>query len=161
MLQTRSSTPASSRVESRVESLLNSRPLATVSDDPNDEPVLKPNHFVIAQMGGDILPESVDMTEFNPRHRWRGVQELIRRVWQRWLREFLTYIGSRLKWFPKEVNLKEYDVVVVIDTKARRRDWKLGRVVRTYPGGDGLVRVVDVKVGDMILQRPASKLSPL
>ena len=101
------------------------------------------------------------MTEFNPRHRWRGVQELIRRVWQRWLREFLTYIGSRLKWFPKEVNLKEYDVVVVIDTKVRRRDWKLGRVVRTYPGGDGLVRVVDVKVGDMMLQRPASKLSPL
>ena len=112
-------------------------------------------------MGGGILPESVDMTEFNPRQRWRRVQELIRRVWQRWLREYLPYIGSRNKWFSKEVNLKEDDVVVVIDPKARRRDWKVGGVVRTYPGGDGLVRVVDVKVGDTILQRPVSKLSPL
>ena len=144
-----------------VESLLNSRPLTTVSDDPNDEPVLTPNHFIIGQMGGDILPESVDTTEFNPRQRWRRVQELIRRVWQRWLKEYLPYIGSRHKWFSKEVNLKDDDVVVVIDPKARRRDWKVGRVVRTYPGGDGLVRVVDVKVGDTILQRPVSKLSPL
>ena len=35
-----------------VESLLNSRPLTTTSDDPNDEPVLTPNHFIIGQMGG-------------------------------------------------------------------------------------------------------------
>lgn len=42
-----------------VESLLNSRPLTTVSDDPNDEPVLTPNHFLIGQMDGDIAPDSV------------------------------------------------------------------------------------------------------
>jgi len=60
------------------------------------------------------------------------------------------------------VNLKEDDVVVVIYPKARRRrDWKVGRVVRTYLGEDGLVRVVDVKGGDTILQRTVSKLSPL
>jgi len=60
------------------------------------------------------------------------------------------------------VNLKEDGEVVVIDPKARRRrDWKVGRVFRTYPGEDGLMRVVDVKGGDTILQRPVSKLSPL
>ena len=144
-----------------VESLLNSRPLTTISDDPNDEPVLTPNHFIIGQMGGDIVPDSVDMTEFNPRQQWRRIQELIRRVWQRWLREYLPYIGSRHKWFSKEKNLKEDDVVIVIDPDARRRDWKVGRIVRTYPGADGLVRVVDVKVGDKILKRPITKLSPL
>ena len=52
-----------------VGSLLNSRPLKTVSDDPNDEPVLAPNHFLIGQMGGDIAPDSVDDFAFSPRNR--------------------------------------------------------------------------------------------
>ena len=33
-----------------VKSLMNSRPLTTLSDNPNDEPVLTPNHFLIRQM---------------------------------------------------------------------------------------------------------------
>lgn len=56
-----------------VESLLNSRPLTTVSDDPNDNLVLTPNHFLIGQMGGDFVPESVECTPFNLRKRWRRV----------------------------------------------------------------------------------------
>ena len=43
-----------------VENLMNSRPLNALSDDPNDEPVLTPNHFLIGQMGGDFIPEHVD-----------------------------------------------------------------------------------------------------
>ena len=66
-----------------VESLMNSRPLTALSDDPNDEPVLTPNHFLIGQMGGDFIPESVDNTAFNPRKRWRRVQELTQHVWGR------------------------------------------------------------------------------
>ena len=60
-----------------VESLLNSRTLITVSDDPNDEPVLTLNHFLIGQMGGDTAPDSIDNTAFTPKNRWRRIQELI------------------------------------------------------------------------------------
>jgi len=42
-----------------VESLLNSRPLTTVSEDVNDEPVLTPNYFLIGHMGGDLAPEKL------------------------------------------------------------------------------------------------------
>ena len=52
-----------------VDSLLYSWPLTTVSDDSNDEPVLTPNHFLIGQMGGNFVPESVDTTPFNLRKR--------------------------------------------------------------------------------------------
>ena len=42
-----------------VKSLINSRPLTQVSGDPNDEPVLTPDHFLIGQMGGELALASV------------------------------------------------------------------------------------------------------
>jgi len=72
----------------------------------------------------------------------------------------VTYIFGRFRVSLCCIGLRS-PRLVVIHPKARRRDWRVGRVVRTYPGGDGLVRVVDVKVGDTTLQRPVSKLSPL
>ena len=50
-------------------------------------------------MGGELAPDTVDTTAVNVRKRWRRVQELIRKVWGRWMREYLTSIGSRHKRF--------------------------------------------------------------
>ena len=144
-----------------VESLLNSRPLTTISDDPKDEVVLTPNHFLIGQMGGDMVPENVDTTVFNAKNRWRRIQELVRHVWKRWMKEYLPHIGSRKKWFLPTKNVRIGDVVVVIDPDAARREWKVGRIEQVYPGNDELVRVVDVKVGGRVLGRPITRISPL
>ena len=46
---------------------MNSRPLTALSDDPNNKPVLTPEHFLIGQMGDNFVPVSVDNTAFNPR----------------------------------------------------------------------------------------------
>lgn len=50
-----------------MQGLINSRPLTPLSSDPNVEPVLTPNHFLIGYMEGKLLPESVDTTSFNLR----------------------------------------------------------------------------------------------
>jgi hypothetical protein len=144
-----------------VESLLNSRPLTVTSDDPNDEQVLTPNHFLIGQMGGELAPETVDTVSFDPRKRWRRIQELVRQTWKRWMREYVTSIGSRKKWFDQKENLKEGDIVLVIDPDSPRRYWKVGRIVGVHPGDDGLVRVVDVRVGDCTYRRSISRISRL
>ena len=143
------------------ESLLNSRPLTMISGDHNDETVLTPNHFLIGQMGGDLAPETVDTTSGKLRQRWRRVQELIRKVWQRWMREYLPHIGSRHKWFLPTENIKVGDVVLEIEPKTPRRNWKIGRIEAVYPGQDSFVRVVDVRIGGRVMRRPISKLSPL
>ena len=71
-------------------------------------------------------------------------------------------IGSCQKCFFRQKTLiKVGDVVMVIDPNASRREWKVGRIERTYPGRDLLVRVVDVRVGDKILNRPATRISTL
>lgn len=46
-----------------VESLINSRPLTPLSGDPNDEPVLTPNHLLIGQMGGKRRQHYVKSTK--------------------------------------------------------------------------------------------------
>ena len=68
--------------------MLNSRPLNTVSGDVNDELVMTPNHFLIGKMGEEPASDTVDTTAVNVRKRWRRVQELIRRVWRHWMREY-------------------------------------------------------------------------
>ena len=65
-----------------VKGLINSRLLTQLSSDTYDEPVLTPDHFLVGHMGGELAPENVDTTTFNPRKRWRRVQELIRHVWR-------------------------------------------------------------------------------
>ena len=141
--------------------VMNSRPLTNLSDDTNDNTVITPNHFLIGQMGGELAPESAGQTSFNPRKRRRRVQELVKRVWQRWMKEYLPDIGSRHKWFLPTENLKKNDVVLVIDPQSARRDWGLGRIEATYPGKDGLVRVVDIRQNNKIIRRPITRVSPL
>ena len=58
------------------------------------------------------------------------------------MKEYLPHIGSRQKLFFPTENLKVGDVVMVIDLSAARREWKVGRIERTYPGSDQLIRVV-------------------
>lgn len=67
-----------------VEALLNSCPLTYQSADPKDVTLLTPNHFLHGQAGGQSAPECVDETAFNPKKRWRRVQELVSHFWRRW-----------------------------------------------------------------------------
>ncbi len=112
-------------------------------------------------MGGDMVPENVDTTVFNAKNRWRRIQELVRHVWKRWMKEYLPHIGSRKKWFLPTKNLHIGDVLVAIDPDAARREWKVGRIEQVYPGNDELVCVVDVRVGGRVLRRPITRISPL
>jgi hypothetical protein len=50
-------------------------------------------------------------------------------------------------------------MVLVIDTGAPRRQWKLVEAV--YLGADGSVRVVDVREGEKIYRRSIGRVSPL
>lgn len=97
---------------------------------------------------------------FNPRKRWRRVQELVRHFWHRWLREWIPSLSGRKKWRGNRADLKVGDVVIVMSTDTARGKWPLGRIVKGFPGEDK-VQVVDVQVGKSVFQRPIEKLCPL
>ena len=143
------------------EGLLNSRPLTYQSADAGDIIPLTPNHFLHGQVGGQFAPEVIDEVAFNPRKRWRRVQELVPHAMQRWMKELLPSLSPRTKWFKDEIDFKVGDVVIVPTQDMPRGKWPLGRITAVHPGSDGIVRVVDVKVQGTTLRRPVVKLCPL
>ncbi|KAJ8050676.1 hypothetical protein HOLleu_03973 [Holothuria leucospilota] len=120
---------------------------------------LPQNNFL--QAGGQFAKEAVDGISFNQKRRWRSVQELIRHVWHRWLKEWLLLLNQRRKWQLPQKNLQVGNVVVAVDAGSARGNWPLERVVEVFPGGDGNFRVVKLQVWKNISTTPISRLCPV
>ena len=144
-----------------VEDLLNSRPLTYQSSHPADCLPLTPNHFLHGRTGGQFAADSVDEVDFAARKRWRRVQELVRHVWSRWLKEWVPELRRRKKWNIQYRDFQVGDIVLVIENSVPRGQWNMGKIVEVYPGKDDLVRTVKVKVKDSTYIRPITKLCHL
>ena len=55
-------------------------------------------------------------------------------------------------------NIKEGQLVLLVDDEDNRKTWSLARVNRVMPGDDATVRVVEVKTKNGLYVRPASKI---
>ena len=53
------------------------------------------------------------------------------------------------------------DVVLLIGDEVIPSKWPLAKVVKVYPGRDGVVRVVDIKTSKGTYHRPVHKLASL
>ena len=67
-----------------VESIINGRPLTTVSDDIKDLEPLTPNHSLLLQSGAAPLMSKPVRSDLYSRRRWRQVQYLADILWKRW-----------------------------------------------------------------------------
>ena len=65
----------------------------------------------------------------------------------------------REKWNREYENLREGDVVLMVDDQAPRGYWPLATVKRTVPGEDGRVRSVELRTGSgLTYHRPVNKV---
>ena len=141
--------------------IINSRPLTVVSSDckplsPND--LLHMKSSVILPMPGYF-----DDSDVYARKRWRAVQLLANKFWNRWRKEYVQNLQQRQKWVKSRRNLAINDIVILSD-ECGRRFWKLGRITEVLPSVDNLVRSVKVLCYDVIsnkhstFTRPVNKL---
>ena len=140
-----------------VESIVNSRPITPVSNDPKDLNPLTPNDLLIQGQCYSSSPGVFSKEDIYTR-RWRHVQLLADKFWKRWVKEYLPTLQLRSKWKDAKDNLKENDVVIMIDENMPRKKWCLGRLEKVFPGKDGLVRSVQVKTQHNTFTRPVDKL---
>ena len=142
-----------------VESLLNSRPLTHVSVDPQDLEPITPNHFLLGRNSPNMPPGVFDERDLNSRKRWRQAQTLTDHFWRRWLREYVPALTERNKWRTRsQTDVQIGDLVLVVEDNLPRGRWNLGRVVKTFPGDDGLIRTVEVQTKHGTFKRPVVKL---
>ena len=145
-------------VFTEVESVLNSRPLCAVSDDPNDCEPITPNNLLLQRPVPTFPPGSFVKEDIYARKKWRQTQILADHFWERWLKEYIPALQERQKWHKPCRNAEVGDLVLLVDQCLPRGSWHLGRVVKVYPGRDGLVNTVEVKKKTSNLVQPIQKL---
>lgn len=141
-----------------VEAILNSRPLTTVTTEPHDLHPLTPNDLLLLKAKPTLPTGIFDKNDLYTRRRWRQVQYLANIFWRRWTSEYLPLLQERQKWNTKRRNLQPGDIALVVEPKAPRGSWVLGRISEVLPDQKSLVRIVKIKTQNGILVRPITKL---
>jgi transposase InsO family protein len=149
-----------------IESIMNSRPLTPVSDDPNDLRALTPNMLVMEKEVRTLpLPEQKTSRlidgRFQPHERWNYVMGLATQFWKRWSKEYVTDLHRRNKWASETPELEIGDMVLVTDENHAPLEWDLGRVEKMFTGNDSVPRAILVKTKKGTYKRPATKLRKL
>ena len=140
-----------------VESIVNSRPLTTVSADANDCEALTPNHLLIPQVKieeGSMFRDPQDQGRMS-RRQLAQVNHAADVFWSRWLKQYLPTLQSRQKWQRPERSLKRNDIVLVSEPNLPRATWRLGRVVEPPRGSERSARV---RTSAGVILRPIQRL---
>lgn len=145
----------------RIEGILNSRPLSSLSSDPHDLCALTPGHFLVGQPIMALPEKDFTNVKTNRLHRWELLKQLHQSFWVRWTKEYLSTLQGRLKWYSTTPNLSINDLVIVEAPNRSPTDWHLGRVIEVHPGSDSIVRTVTVKTQNGVIKRPVVKLVKL
>lgn len=145
----------------QIEAILNSRPLTPLSSDPNDMTPLTPGHFLV----GRPLTALPTPTLTDANHKRLPLHERLERMrqdfWTRWNKEYIGELQERTKWRASKGLLKEGALVLIKDDSSPPLKWSLGRVIKVYPGTDGVNRVADLNTSKGVIRRAFNRICPL
>nr|CAI5845055.1 unnamed protein product [Callosobruchus analis] len=149
-------------VLTQIEAVLNSRPLCPLSEDPDDVNALTPGHFIIGKNLTSLPEYNINAIAENRLTKWQHMQQMVQHYRQRWRKEYLSELQSRMKWKQRYPELlKIGSLVVVKEDKSPPCSWPLGRVVALYPGQDGFTRVVKLKLKSGEVTRAINRICVL
>ena len=90
------------------------------------------------------------------------MQRLQQDIDQAWRGSYLQSLQARSKWRKKGRNPETGDIVYIkYDTLNINNRWPLGKIVKTFPGPEGSVRVVNVLCNGKVDRRGTSMLVPV
>lgn len=150
-----------STVLTQIEAILNSRPMSPLSSDPTDLTPLTPGHFLIGRPLTAPASEDLSAATTSRLDRYQHVEQLRQHFWQRWAREYVSELQIRTKWKTNKDDIAMDTLVLIKDDHLPPLKWRLGRIVKTFPGTDGVSRVADIHTATGTIRRAFSKICPL
>ncbi|XP_055543541.1 uncharacterized protein LOC129729087 [Wyeomyia smithii] len=147
----------------QVQMMLNSRPLTPIPSQPQDLEALTPGHFLIGTNLQAIVETDLKGVPDNELTHWELTQKRFQSIWARWYPEYLQQLQARAtKAYRTPTDIQIGRVVIIKEDDVPPVQWPLGRIIKTHPGKDGIVRVVTLKTAksDNVV-RPVAKLALL
>ena len=138
--------------------LVNQRPIGRIPNDPDDGTYICPNDMLLGRTTSQVTQGPFKETR-NRRHRVEFVQRIVDCFWKRWNRDVFPTLVPRTKWRVERRNVRIGDVVTVADENAVRGSWAMGRITDVFPGADGKVRNIKVKMSNGVYRYPVSEIA--
>ena len=133
-----------------VASILNSRPIyarwgSRGGDDPDFLSPLTPNMILSGRANTEIPVRNYEQSD-RPLHRLQYIEECVAKWWQQFMAQNFTSLVPRQKWFYKQRNMMQGDVVLIMyEGKSKPGSYRLGVVTEVEVDSDGCVRNVTVQ----------------
>lgn len=145
----------------QIEAVLNSRPICTLSSQPDEVIALTPGHFLTGSSLVTVPDEDFTDCNINRLDKWCLVQRMFQDFWSAWQTDYFSSLQNRYKWKQEQSNLNVGDVVLIKEDKVKPLHWRLGRVMTIFPDKDGRVRSVELIVNNHRTKRTVHKLCKL
>ena len=144
----------------RIEGILNSRPLLPINDVADNEEMLTPMHFLTGE-SSYVTPMDLNTDneeKISLKERYRLMQQMVLGFWARWKTEYLSTLQAKTKWKKGKYQVKVGDLVLLKRAKDPPKSWSKGLITNTFEGKDGVVRVVELRVGNKVQKESVHNL---
>ncbi|XP_052747839.1 uncharacterized protein LOC113516532 [Galleria mellonella] len=129
--------------------------------DPNDFLPLTPSHFLIGRPLTALPCKDLTSTATHRLMRYDRIEQMRQHFWQRWSKEYVSELQTRTKWKVQQPDIGQDTLVLIKEDNLPPLKWRMGRILRTFPGKDGVSRVAEIRTATGIIQRATSKICPL
>jgi hypothetical protein len=149
-------------VLTHIEGIVNSRPVAQMSEDPNNYSYLTPAHFLTGRK--IVSPDEPLLYEQKvpAAKRWQLVKKMYQDFWKAWYNDYLSKLQMRSKWKDTASSVKVGDLVILKYELLPPTKWPIAMVHELHPGRDGLTRVVTLRTSKGSTEkRSISKIIPI
>ncbi|XP_053381699.1 uncharacterized protein LOC128549196 [Mercenaria mercenaria] len=130
-----------------VSGIINSRPLAPISNDPDCPVILSPAMLLNQKVQCEsTVPFNIDQREMY-RKQWKMVQVLSDMFWKQWKDSYIHVLQSRRKWKIPQPSVKNGDIVLLRGNNLPRNEWTVGIVENAIESDSNKnVRKAEVRV---------------